>query len=74
MNPTDRRQYLQSEAKGIERRKPIKPCPFCGNLPIEIPFWHDRGYQIRCSTCELFGPWAANEDLAVYAWNMRGGK
>jgi Lar family restriction alleviation protein len=74
MNPTDRRQYLQSEAKGIERRNRVKPCPFCGNVPEADPHGAGYGFGISCATCEYQGPWGDTPELAIYAWNTRGGK
>jgi Lar family restriction alleviation protein len=52
----------------------LRPCPFCGNYPDQHILKHDMGYVIRCFTCDFNGPWGATKNLAILAWNTRGGK
>ena len=67
----DQRKYQQSEAEGVDRRRPLKPCPFCGNEPNPTPTGAAYGYAIECFTCEYQGPWGDSHELAIYAWNTR---
>ena len=53
----------------------LRPCAFCGNYPEQKPRPQLKGgWAIRCSTCEFDGPWGATKNLAILAWNTRGGK
>lgn len=47
----------------------IKPCPFCGNIDIEVFFQDAAGVQ--CINCEalIFGH--GSEEKAIQAWNKR---
>jgi len=50
------------------------PCPWCHNIPSEVPIAYMYGYGIYCPTCEYFGPMGLTADMAVKSWNTRGGK
>ena len=52
----------------------LRPCPFCSNYPSQILEIIKHGYGVRCPTCEFNGPWGATKNLAILAWNTRGGK
>lgn len=58
----------------------IKPCPFCGNVALELQACSmaERGnrlcsYRLECRTlsCLAAGPLAESGALAVQAWNRR---
>jgi len=67
----DQRRYQQAEAEGVDRRQPIKNCPFCGNQPEPWPIAQGYGFAVECPTCEYPGPWGDSRELAIYAWNTR---
>jgi hypothetical protein len=52
----------------------LRMCPFCGNYPSQEFSNHDKGYSVSCMTCMFDGPWGATKNLAILAWNTRGGK
>lgn len=55
----------------------LKPCPFCGEIPIADFAWDESGkwMSIFCGTCEARGPEVRNTEgwspRAIAAWNQR---
>ena len=53
--------------------EPLRPCPFCGNIPlVESATTHMRAL-IRCNTCTLRMVQSGMEsmDSLFYRWNTR---
>ena len=52
--------------------KDLKPCPFCGEVPIIS--YCDGEVLIRCENVHCIyvsTEWCANEQQAIAAWNRR---
>jgi Lar family restriction alleviation protein len=58
----------------------IKPCPFCGSLPLVATYSRMQGtvqgksvsmYYRVCDTCNARGPEALSEAQATERWNKR---
>ena len=53
----------------------LKPCPNLWCKATEPPTVHNGtlrvGADVRCVTCEIYGPWMPDRDQAVTAWNTR---
>lgn len=51
--------------------KPLKPCPFCGE--VHRLYLDDSmfGYYVGCENCETRGPKTENSKSAIKKWNTR---
>ena len=61
-------------------KRPLKPCPFCGDAPDSLFVGNDDGgyWSIQCRTCNgageagrFAGVHADSQQLAEAAWNHR---
>ncbi len=55
----------------VDRSKPL-PCPFCGKKPTVRHYSHGQT-AVDCTTDGCSRGIYATEELALRAWNMRGG-
>lgn len=55
----------------------LKPCPFCGEVPIPIGHWMSSGdsiFWVRCCGCGASTTLFNSEEAAKKAWNRRAEK
>ena len=52
----------------------LRVCPFCGNYPSQEIETDNNWHSVYCPTCEYNGPAGRTKNLAILAWNTRGGK
>lgn len=51
----------------------LLPCPWCGGTTLKVFPYDDycREYSVDCWDCDIHGPYARTEALAVERWNGR---
>ena len=57
----------------------LKPCPWCGTIPVTesyregngTVYWSVECHEETCAIKPMLDNWALSEDLAIGQWNMR---